>query len=359
MKGIIGRKEQKTMKRAFIVAVVILVLAGSMFAGVVKKTKSDVTFKGFGKFSSIQSEKLTAEQNWTNSKSDFKGQGIVGSLAGKALLRSGDTGEIIDLVAMSIYHLDHKKKEYTVSPIKKLTEEMAGGRPKAKVETQERGEQPESDIKITRSEFKVEDTGETATINNFPCRKYSVTWIMEWENTKTGEKGSNRLVSLVWTTPETGTLQAAREEESKFSRAYLEKIGINVEQMQQDVLGTNWLTLLNTMNPTKAKASPDVSKFASEMKKIQGFPVVTDGKYYVTGQKPATETAEKEQEEQPKNVKGLFGGLAKKALKKKTVEKEGGAEEPALAFYTEVTEISLADLSKSDFQVPAGYNKKD
>jgi hypothetical protein len=345
------------MKRVFVFSVVILLAAAPIFGGVAKKSKADVTFRGFGKFSLTQSEKLTAGQKWTDSKSDFKGKGIAGGLAAKTILRSGDTGEIIDLPAMSIYELDNKKKEYTVSPIKKLTEEMAGEQAKEK-EAQEKEEPAESDIKITRNEFKVEDTGETSTINAFPCRKYSITWITEWENTQTGEKGSSRLASLVWTTPDSGTLQAAREEETKFARAYLEKIGINVEKMEEDILGTNWLALLKGMGRDKAGATPETAKFAAEMKKIEGYPIVIDGKYYTTGQKPTTETAGEEQGEEPKSVKGVFGGLAKKVLKKKPSDTEGGAEEPALAYYTEVTEISLADLGPADFQVPAGYKKK-
>jgi hypothetical protein len=343
------------MKKAFIFGVLILFLAAPIFAGVVKKSKSDVTFKGFGKFSLTQSEKLTVEQKWTDTKSDFKGQGIVGGLAGKTVLKSGDTGEILDLPALSIYNLDNKKKEYTVRPIKKLTEEMAGARAEAKEEREGKEQEAESNIKITRNELKVEDTGEMATINNFPCKKYTVTWIMEWEDVKTGDKGSSRLESLVWTTPYSSTLEKARQEEAQFSRAYLEKMGINVEKTQQDILGTSWLALLNSMNPGQTQAQPDTSKFVGEMKKIQGYPVVTDGKYFVTGQKVQAET---EEEEQPKSTRGVFGGLAKKVLKKKPSGTQGGAQEPALTYHTEVTELSLADLGTNDFQVPAGYKKK-
>jgi len=346
------------MKRAFILLAIILFLAAPIFAGVVKKTKSDVTFRGFGKFALTQSEKLTADQKWADSKTDFKGQGLAGGLAGKTILRSGDTGEIIDLPAMSIYNLDNKKKEYSVRPIKKLTEEMAGEQPEAKEKAEEKEEQPETRIKIIRSEFKVEDTGEESVSNNFNVRKYLVHWLTEWEDTETGEKGTNRLDTLVWTTPMTDTLQKAREEEFRFSKAYLEKIGVNVDKMQQDILGTNWLSILDSFGKDRGRAQRDFSKFAEEMQKIKGYPVVIDGKYYATSQKPQTEMAEKEQEEQPKNIKGVFGGLAKKVLKKKPAEKEGGPEEPALAYYIEVTELSLADLGANDFQVPANYKKK-
>lgn len=346
------------MKRVFVLLAIILLLTASTFAGVVKKTKSDVTFRGFGKFGLALSEKLTADQKWSDSKSDFKGQGIAGGLAGKTILRPGDTGEIIDLPAMSIYELNNKKKEYTVRPIKKLTEELAGEEPEAREELEEKEEEVESRIKIIRSEFKVEDTGEESVINNFNVRKYLVHWLTEWEDTETGEKGTNSLDTFVWTTPMSDTLQKAQEEEFKFSKAYLEKIGLSVDKMQQDILGTNWLSILDSFGKERGKAQRDFSKFAQEMQKIKGYPIVIDGKYYSTGSKPTAESAEGEQEESSKDVKGALGGLLKKTLKKKPAQAEGGAQEPSLTYYTEVVELSLADLGANDFQVPAGYKKK-
>jgi hypothetical protein len=345
------------MRRALVLSAIILVLTAPVFAGVVKKTKSDITFRGFGKFSVAQSEKLTADQKWMDSKSDFKGQGLMGGLAGKTVLRSGETGQIIDLPAGSIYQLDHKKREYTVSPIKPLSEEMKGGE---KGKPAEKEEQQASTIKITRNEFKVEDTGEQSVINNFNVSKYLVHWLMEWEDTETGEKGSNTLDSFVWTTPMTDALRNAQEEELKFSKAYLQKIGVNADQMTQDVLGTSWLSLLDSFGKPGRKPQRDFSKASQEMQKVKGYPIVIDGKYSVTGTggKQETATAEKEGEESPKDVKGALGGLLKKTMKKKPAPSEAAANEPALSYRIEVLEISATDLGAADFQVPATYKKK-
>lgn len=342
------------MRRTLIFWIIVLILAAPMFAGVVKKTKSEITFRGFGKFSLTQNEKISTEQRWADMKSDFKGQGVAGSLAGKTILRSGDTGEIIDLPGGSVYKLDNKKKEYTVGPIEKLKDQMGG----QEAESQEKEADAESHIKITKNEFKVEDTGEESVINNFPCRKYSVHWLMEWQDTETGEKGSNRLETLVWTTPMNDTLEHAREEEFKFSTAYLEKIGVDVGKMEQDILGTKWLSILDALGKNGGRTERDFSKFGKEMSKIKGYPIVTDGNYFSSGQKPAGETAEKEEQGTPADVKGAVGGLLKKTLKKKPADAGASANEPALMFYTEVLGISTADMGAADFQVPAGYKKK-
>lgn len=337
------------MKKTLAVWSVLLMLVSPALAGVVKKTKSDVTFKVFGRFTSLQEERLTSEFKRVDSKNEFKGQGFLGGLAGKTLLRPGDLGEIIDLPASALYGLDHKKKEYTVSRIKQLSAET-GGEEAAGGEEAERGE---SDIKITRNEFKVEDTGETSVINNFPVRKYAADWLTEWENVRSGEKGSTQLSSLVWTTELSDAIRQAEEEEMKFSREYMKKLGLDADKLKQDILGTSWLALLDTLNPGN-KTDRDVSKFAAEINKIKGYPVVIDGKYYIKGQKAPAEAAE---EEEAKDVKGVLGGFAKKMLKKKKPAEEEGRE-PSLAFYTEVLQLSPADLGPVDFQVPAGYKKK-
>ncbi len=343
------------MRKTMAFWAVLLMLAAPGFSGVVKKAKSDVTFRGFGKFSLTQSDKLTVAQKWSNMQSDFKGQGLAGSLAAKTILRSGDTGEIIDLPAATLYRLDNKKKEYTVSPIEKLKEESGGEKAETEKETKE--ERAESKIRVTKNEFKVDDTGEESTINNFPAHKYLVLWLLEWENTETGEKGASRLETLVWTTPLNDTLEKARKEEMEFSRTYLEKLGIEVGKMEEDVLGVRWMAILDSIGQAKGRPSHDYSKAESEMEKIKGYPIVIDGKYFVSAEKPAGAAGEAEEQPSATDVKGRLGGLLKKTLKKKPAEADS-ANEPVLAYRTEVIEIMTPDLGVGDFQVPAGYKKK-
>jgi len=343
------------MRKNCLALMLAALLAAPVWAGVVKKTKTNVTFKGFGNFSSSQTTKLTAEQERMDSVNDFKGKGVLGKLAGKAMMRSGEVGQIIDLPATTMYTLDHKKKEYTASPIKPLQEQLGeGGQKEKREEAEEAGKTEDSDIKVTRSEFKVTDTGETSNINNFECRKYIASWITEWENVKTGEKGSSNLETLTWTTAPTETLLKAQEEEMKFSREYMKKIGINAEQFQQDLLGANWMSMLDAFSRKPSSTKQDFSKFSDEMKKIKGYPIVIDGKLLMSGTKPAGEA-----EEEPKSGGGLMGGLAKKLLKKKKAPAdESQGPEPALTYYIEVQEITLSDLGAGDFQVPPDYKKK-
>ncbi|MHB8094721.1 MAG: hypothetical protein ACYDH0_07240 [Candidatus Aminicenantales bacterium] len=339
------------MKKAALFLMSLAFLAGPAFSGVVKKTSSDINFKGFGRFTTVQSQKLTAQRTWTDSQNNFKGKGLLGGLAGKAVLRSGDFSELTDLPALSVYRIDAKKKEYTVSPIKKITEEEGGD----KGEKAEEGEKPaESDIRIVKNEFKVDATGESKDINGFPTKQFLIRWVLDWENVRTGEKGTNRLETEIWATPYSDVIRKALDEEQKYFREYMKAIGLDQDKLQQDMLGSSWLSILNGLNAAKGRpsASADAAKAAGEMKKIQGYPVVIDGQYFATSVSPQGEA----EEGSGGGKGGLLGGLAKKAFKKKPAE--DAAAEPSLAYRIELQELSLVDLSDADFQIPEGYKKK-
>jgi len=334
----------KQLKKTAALAAVLLVLAAPMLAGVVKKSKSQVTFKGFGTLSMERSEQVSAEKKASESKTDFKGKGILGKTLGSAMLRSGSGGEIIDLPAMTVTSLDPKKKEYTTRPIEKIKlEEPSGQQAEAKPVN-------ESDIKIIRSEFKVEDTGETQTFNRFPCKKYAVNWEAEWENVKTEAKGTDKMTTLVWTTPMSGELQAAQAEELKFSQGYLKAVGLDANVLQRDVLGGQWVQLLSSMNPANPSPSPKGQKVANELKKIEGYPIVIDGKYFAI--RPE---GEKKAEEEGGGGLSL-GKLALGALKKKP--KPGEDQEPAISYYIEILQLASTPIDEAAFQIPAGYKLK-
>jgi hypothetical protein len=339
------------MKRLIILVIIGLVMTGSVFSGVVKRTKIEVSFQDFGKFTSEKSEKLTVEKKLSDSKNKFKGKGIMGKLSGKFLLKSGETGEMIVLPDMTIYRMNHKKKEYSVEPIEKITSEddatEAGYGGEVEFE-----EDDESELKIIRSEFTVDSTGESKVINQFPSKKYILNWLTEWENVQTGEKGTDHLITDVWTTPLTGDLLNARDEEKTFTKAYMKSIGIDVDSFQQMILGTNWLALLGSMSDEGQQHRHKGKGFSEEMKKIEGYPVIIDGKYFA--KREGGESEEDEEEESEGGVKGMLGGLAKKALKKGSKNEN----EPAFTYYTELIEFSSVNVGDDAFQVPAKYKKK-
>lgn len=341
------------MKKTIALTGTILLLAGGAFAGVTKSQKSKIAFKGFGTMTSTSTSTLAGDRQLTENDVDFEGKGLLGGLAGKAMMPSGLTGQLVDLAAKTTSDINHKKKTYTVTPFEKWAEtqkklENAG---QAEQPDQADAERAKSPIRIVKSEFKVSDTGETRAINGFDCRNYLALWTVDWENTETGDKGTDRLETATWTTPMTSDLKAAQAEEMAYAEAYLKAIGINMKDLQKDVLGTQWISMLAAFDPVNGQSQMivDPGKLAKEMGKIQGYPIVIDGKYYATPKM-------KKAKEEPSSGGGIAGKLVGGLLKNKANPEEEKA--PTLAFYTEITSLKTADIDPASIQVPAGYKQK-
>jgi len=338
------------MKKSIALAAVVLLAAGSGFAGVTKSQKSKIAFKGFGTMISATTETLAGVRKLTDNDAKFEGKGLLGGLAGKAMFPEGHTGEFVDLAAMTTAEINHKKKTYTVTPIEKWAETRKEMENAQKTDEAE-AEEAKSPIRIVKTEFKVSDGGEARTINGFDCRNFLALLTVDWENTETGEKGTDRLETATWTTPMTADLKVAQAEETAFAEAYLKAVGLNMKDLQKDILGTQWIGLLAAFDPIngQSRINVDPDKIAREMGKIQGYPIVIDGKYFVT---PKFKKAESE----PSTGGGLAGRVIGGLLKKKPNPEEEKA--PSVSFYTEITALSASAIDPASIQVPAGYKQK-
>ncbi len=129
-------------------------------------------------------------------------------------------------------------------------------------------------------------------------------------------------------------------------------MGLDVTKLQNDVLGTQWISLLAGLDPVGGGSKMDAKsvQVAQEMGKIQGYPIVTDGKYY-----PMPKVKPQE-EPQPTTGGGLLGKAVGGLLKKKPDPEAEKA--PVIAFYTEVKSVSVETVDAAAFQVPAGYKNK-
>ncbi len=350
------------MKKLVCVLVVALVLSGQLFAQVKKQSKSRVTFKGIGAYATEDTVQISGEKKRTDSKTDFKGKGILGKMAGKLFLKSGVSGEIIDLPAMTIYSMDHKKKQYTERAIEKI--ELPDPDPSQDVsdveaETEE-AEQRESDIEIIKSEFRVEDTGETKSINGFDCKRYKLLAYTQWRHKQTGETGTDSLATDVWTTPYSNDLQQAQEQEMAFAQSYMQAIGMDtaVEGMTRDLLGAGWLEMFAKIKKDEVAAGPDYEKFAEESGKIEGYPVLIDGNYFAIRPQSQQTQEQTEEETDVTDVRKNIGGLAKGLFGKKKKAEEPKGPQPIFSYYTEVLGVEAGNLEETAFAVPEKYKKK-
>lgn len=358
------------MLRFTIILIALAFWVEAGMAGVIKETKSSVRFAEFGDYTTKTTTKIQDMQRLDQSDNEFKGKGLMGNITARFILKPGSSSEWVNLPEMQIYSMDHKKKEYRVRPIEKVKMDRVDY---AEQEEAEEYDQPESEksstIQITRNEFKVDVTGEKKMINNFPSQKYVAIWIVEWEDTETNDKGKDSLQTIIWTTPLSADLREAQEEELRFNREYLSRMDLDMETLSDEVLGTRWMHLFRQLSRSRTGQFDDETpQFMKEIGKIEGYPVLTDGKYFFTREGESYQTTavpEKEEEQEsvfnPRNPRGTFGGLMKKAVKKKVEPKQetttASGPIPAFSFYTEVLRFEGKSINPAEFGVPAGYKK--
>jgi len=338
---------------------VFLFLASSLFGGVIKESKSSVSFRGFGTFVATSKVKIQGFRKREDTAKKFKGQGFMGKIMATAFMHNGNSGEIIDLQNMKDYRLNHSKKEFRVTPVQKMDWENAQGQPE-NGEEQNQAEKEKSNIRIIRQEFKVHKTAEKKTINGFNSEKYTLKWVTVWENTETGEKGTDSLFTVVWTTKSTKEIEKAQQEEMAFTKEYMKKTGMDQAFEQSDILGMRWMGMFASMNKGQGSAYDySDSKFAKEMKKIKGYPVLIDGKYFAI--RPKTKTSAKETEEKTdiSDIKSMFGGLMNKMIKKHKKAKKSSGPQVAFSYHTELLKVQTGPVPASEFQVPREYKQTD
>ena len=325
------------MKKLKLMIFITILFSMFLQSDVIKKSKSEVSFAKYGTFKTERTEIISPLTKRTDSNDNFKGKGFLSKLAAKVFFKSGEFSKIIDLKESRIATINHKKKKVVVKDIVKLTGD--DGSESEEGDTEE-SEERESDITITKNEFKVVVTGKKKVINGFPTIEYSVSWIVEWESNNDESKGSSKLISNVWATLVTGKIYSSQKIESLFFKNYMKKLGLDTDMKRDDVLGGSWLRIFTSLSRSSStQSSEKAKKFRKEISKIKGYPVVIDGEYYssVTGEK------------KKKGLKGL--------LKKK--KKAGADEIPKFTFYTEVIELSIVKSDPGNYSYPEGYKIKE
>jgi hypothetical protein len=151
-------------------------------------------------------------------------------------------------------------------------------------------------------------------------------------------------------------MKKGMEIEAAFAKAYLAKLGMNLDKNQEELLGGKWLDMLQQVKRDDVGADAKYENAGNELAKLEGYPVVTDGKYYARrsgGQQQVAAESEQPEEESTDvtDVKKGLGGLAKGMFGKKKEEKPKGLE-PAMSFYTEVLKLNIGSADAGRFQSP-------
>jgi hypothetical protein len=352
------------MRQTLTAVLCLLVVGAATSAGadvtVERYARSD-GFAGMGGFESTTITTTGAITEREESKMKFTG-GFMSAIQKMAGL--GDAIRITRLDRDVVWQLDPEKKSYTEQPLtSKLERERAGrgqpaGRPSKGKDTNE-----PSDVVITKNEFKVEKTGARKVINGFPCDEYLMTWLVETLNQKTGETAKSLMTNRLWTTPESAEIRAAQAEQQAYQQAYLKKLGLTMSPAEAQQLMAG-LTGLDEKEQQRALA-----KAAAEMRKVQGYTIVSDLAWTGEGSGGRAETRESPpprsgggQQDLGQVLGKLFGGAGgqKGGAAETPSSGRGGQERNGTLFnlYTEVKSIRATGPDPTRYEIPAGYTKK-
>ena len=279
----------------------------------------------------------------------------------KSTARDND-GQIIDLDEEKVYDVDLKGKSYKVTTFDEIRRKFAEEQEKAKKEMAkmkdappEQQAPPENQMEF---EFSIQESGQKKAINGYDCKEVVVTIGAHQKGKKMEDAGGMLTTMNVWLTPRI----AAMKEITDFDLRYYQKLALPFDpaMMQQ-------MAAAMAANPYLMQS---MVKVKDETAKLDGTAILTTTAFQTVASQEATAQqakAQKEEESQrniPTSVGGLFGGLAKKAIKKKAEEKsesDAASSTPGrstlMSSESELLKVS-ASVADQDVAIPAGFKEK-
>jgi len=334
---------------AGLAAALLFLVSNSAMADVtVERFTRSGGFAGMGAGESVEKESIQGLKKRTEAQHKFTGS-ILGHFGGNS-----KRTEIVRVDRDLVWDVDDQKKRYSERPIHmesdaSMNEQQNKAQQQAPKDNSN-DEHSNNNIRVIRNEFKVNNTGESKTINGFPCTRTILTWYVETENTETGEHSKSIMTNDIWATPSKGAVKTLMQEETTFNQAYMKKLGLDLspQEMQQYGLG---------MMGGLMGASSD--KLKKELGKIKGYPIATSVKWQQSAGSASNAGAKSDDggTGMTRDIAGMLGGFLKKSHKK---EENGGSPgmNTVFEFYTEIKNIDGAKLAKSMFEIPSGYKKK-
>ena len=338
--------------------------SAAVLAGVTLPAWADATIQRFTHFGGVlgmgandttsvqylQGDKMRVESNTKFTGAVLGGlQNLMGGSKGT------NTVEIMRVDENKRIKLDTDKKTYMEGPIYTPPKPESG-------EKGGSGGEKDNDTKVTKNELTVKETGAKKDINGFATREYLVTWEVDTENTKTGEKGESLMTTDMWNT-EDAKLASVRDQEVAYSRAMLKLMHLpaSPEEAKQYGFGTVQLSYVT---------NEDTKKFLDKLKTIKGYPVSLDVTWQAQGSANQGGTSDSGSSDADKqaaakqnlsNALGsLFGG-SKSGSSSSSGSSAGSDNGMATLFtsHTELKSVDTASLKGDLFSVPDGYKKED
>lgn len=260
--------------------------------------------------------------------------------------------DIFIIDANKHYNVDPQKKVYSVESIYDPNQPTKAPPQGGTTQPPQQKQQQDENVKVTKNEFTVKDTGQTKNINGFDTREYLITWDYETLNTKTNETSKNLMTTDTWTSTD-GKLAKAREAEMAYGKAYLQLMHLQptADEVSMYGLGSGRLEV----------NGQDMKPALEKLKTIKGLPVSTDIRWEVSGTdakgNPTTGGGGNQGQPQPSldNALGsLFGHKADSSQNQNPGQGTPGMMK-IFSSHIEVKSVDTGAVDKAKFEVPADY----
>ena len=271
-------------------------------------------------------------------------------------LKGEDKGSMdIDIYVIDTnkhYNVDPQKKVYSVESIYDPNQATHAPPQGGTMQPQQQQQQQDPNVKVTKNEFTVKDTGQSKNINGFDTHEYLITWDIETVNTKTNETSKNLMTTDTWTSTD-GKLVKARDAEMAYGKAYMQLM--HIQQPTPDEVG------MYGLGSGRMEVNGQEMKSALEkLKAIKGLPVSTDIRWEISGTdangKPTTgdDSSGQPRPSLDSALGGLFGHKPDSSQNQNQSQGTPGMMK-IFSSHIEVKSIDTGDVDKAKFEVPGDY----
>lgn len=321
--------------------------------------QADVTIQRTTHFSEVTG--ITAHDSTTTDyiQGDKKREENLRKFTGAVLgawqrFRGEDKGSLsvdIELIgANKHYELDPQKKTYSVESLYDPSQPTSENSRNGGQAQQQPQQQQNKDVKVTKNEFKVQATGKKQNFNGFDTAEYLVTWDVETENAKTGEKSKSLMTADLWNSTDP-RLASAHAEEAAYDRAYRKLMHLPGENDESQQFGFNTVSL----------SAADQKAFFDKLHSIKGYSVSTDVKWEVAGTDKNGKSENNENQQQSgSTVDSAIGSLfGSKSTSDDHKQANNDGMTTIFSSHVEIKSVKTGALDKALFELPKDYKLDD
>jgi hypothetical protein len=271
--------------------------------------------------------------------------------------------DIYDVAANKHWNVDPQKKVYNVDAIYDPNQPSKAPPEGGRTQQQQKQEQ-DKDVKVTKNEFTVKDTGKSKNVNGFDAHEYLITWDYQTLNTKTNETSRSLMTTDTWTSTD-GKLVKARDAERAYDKAYAELMHMPAPATSDDAsafgVGSNSHIEVN---------GEDMKEAVAKLRIIKGLPVFTDIRWEAAGADSNGKSSSDADAESAKDsgktldsaLGSLFGHKSDDSDKDKNKDQKAQGTPGMTTLFSSHMEVKAVDTAAVDaaqFQVPEGYKLDD